>query len=330
MKILVTGSTGFVGSHLCDLLVGEGHQVYSLARNKKKFDLFKVAGTCIEGDLENLSWIDNLPAGLDSVVHVAGLVHTFKKEEFFKVNEQGTRNLLTTLKGRYKKLKLVLISSLAGAGPNLNNDSLDEDSTPCPVSDYGRSKLAAEKVLESLEGIEEWEKVVIRPPIVIGPRDPGFLEIYKMVKGGYFLTVGSPVQKQYSFVGVFDLVKTISVSLNYEHDNKTTHKYYSCHDRVVTLLDLVDSIKKAFSKKKLIQIRLPKFILPAYAGILSLANRVTPLRTKVSPDKINELFPDRWVCSNKKSKDILKMQYQWDLDRIVVETYKDYQSRGWI
>ena len=64
MKVLVTGSTGFLGSHLCELLIKEGHEVYAQARNEKKFQQFKIQGHFIQGDLETEKtnrWVSKLP-----------------------------------------------------------------------------------------------------------------------------------------------------------------------------------------------------------------------------------------------------------------------------
>ena len=76
MKILVTGSTGFVGSHLCQLLDKSGHEVYALVRNPSKAKEFNIPGHHIKGDLSSFDWVATLPDDLDAVVHTAGIVHS--------------------------------------------------------------------------------------------------------------------------------------------------------------------------------------------------------------------------------------------------------------
>ncbi len=143
MKVLVTGSTGFVGTHLCERLHSEGHEVYALVRNEKKAKAFNVPGTLILGTLEhdqNHSWVEKLPDDLDAVIHTAGIVHHFDKEIFEKVNTKATSQLLDDLIGRYSKLKLVFISSLAACGPSYDKKEITEERALTPPSLYGNSK----------------------------------------------------------------------------------------------------------------------------------------------------------------------------------------------
>ena len=81
-KVLVTGASGFVGSHLCETLSKQGYEVYGLIRNPKSQDY---SFTVIKGDLSLKSiqsWINELPEDLDTAIHTAGVVHSFSKEVF--------------------------------------------------------------------------------------------------------------------------------------------------------------------------------------------------------------------------------------------------------
>ena len=152
MKILVTGSTGFLGSHLCELLKQSGHEVYAQARNEKKFQQFKVQGRFVKGDLETEKanhWVSKLPEDLDTVIHAAGIVHSFKEGAFYKINTEGTKQLIEDLKIKYPKLHFIFLSSLSAAGPSLQSP-VNEKTIEEPVSHYGRSKLLAEKTISIL------------------------------------------------------------------------------------------------------------------------------------------------------------------------------------
>ena len=103
MKILITGANGFVGSHLCEKLLSEGHSVYALVRSLKKFTIQPHSQLkLIQGDLDQdkLFWIDTLPTDLDTVIHTAGIVHSYSTDEFYRVNSIGTENLVNNLKNK--------------------------------------------------------------------------------------------------------------------------------------------------------------------------------------------------------------------------------------
>ena len=104
MKILITGATGFVGSHLNERLRSEGHETFLLVRNEKKAKEFNLEGNFISGSLsadKELQWLSHLPEDLDSVVHVAGIVHSPKNEDFVNINTLGTKNLFKQLHDKY-------------------------------------------------------------------------------------------------------------------------------------------------------------------------------------------------------------------------------------
>src|SRR5512143_2620633 len=144
MRVLVTGGTGFLGSHLVEsLLEDPGCEVFALARDPSKPRWLEgIDGVrFLAGDLRNLP---GLPAGLDCVYHLAGLTKTLKPSEYYSVNRDGTANLLRALEGQRKPLRFVHLSSLAAAGPSSPGRGIREDDPPHPVSPYGESKLAAE------------------------------------------------------------------------------------------------------------------------------------------------------------------------------------------
>lgn len=342
MKVLVTGTTGLVGSHLCDQLVKEKHQIIALARSEKKFQEFEVRGTLIKGDLAtgtNSStnrWIHELPDDLDVVIHCAGLVHSFDQKMFFDVNYKATEILIEDLSKRYKKLIFVLISSLAAVGPSVEFDGVHEDSEPNPISSYGHSKQLAELVLNNIAPTS-WKKFIVRPPMVIGPKDQGVLDIFKMVKLGTILHAGrKSKEKKYSFVCVYDLVKGISEILDVIRHNATLitnnpEILHIAHPRSITYGELLEEIKITMRKKVLLHIYLPIWGLRIFAALISFIHRIIPvIDFRLTPDKIYEIIPDGWLAGTHKSQTILNLEYEWDLKKTVRETFLDYKTRKWL
>lgn len=331
MKVLVTGATGFVGSHLCDLLEASGHEVYSLVRSPKKAKEFNTPGIHISGSLnsenEN-SWIKELPEDLDAVVHTAGIVHSMNVSNFYKINSECTKRLILDLKSRFKTLKFTLISSLAASGPSSKEQSINELSKEVPVSEYGKSKLLAESYLKDLSP-EAWTLNIIRPPMVIGPRDSAVLDVFKMINSRFIVTAGlDGLNNKYSFICVHDLVECIFKTL--ERKNIACEIYFGSFPDEITLNDLYEELKSSMSKGFVFNLKVPSPLIRLIGKFVGTLSKFINIDIRLTPDKVNELLPSAWVCDSKKSEIELSMNYKWDLKSTISETLKDYKSRGWI
>lgn len=177
MKILITGSSGFIGSYLSSRLLRNGYKVTGLDnRAPAKKDILS---EFILGDILSLEDIERAARGVDAIVHLAAKHHDFgiSKDEFFNVNVKGIDNILkcATVAGIKK---FIFYSSVAVYGAVKTFGT--ENTLTAPASDYGNSKLAAEQVLR------EWvsqdparEAVIIRPVVVFGPGN--FANMYNLV-----------------------------------------------------------------------------------------------------------------------------------------------------
>jgi nucleoside-diphosphate-sugar epimerase len=333
LKIFVTGATGFVGSHLCHHLSKAGHIVYGLARSNSKFNKMNINANCVEGSLskdKNLTFISQLPNDLDAVFHTAGVVSSYDLNEFYDINYHATENLIKNLKDKYKELNFILISSMAAAGPQA---TLESD-VPNPVSHYGKSKLLAEKALLTLSP-RRWQKTVVRPPMIIGPGDTAVLDLFKMVKKKLILVAGlDGLNNQYSFICVFDLIqllqRTLDKTLASNEESQTMKIYFSSHPDIIMMEELLNKIQEKLGIKKMRYIKLPIFIIRLVSYILKTFSFLMKEKLPLTPDKVSELAPSKWVCSGKLSEDELSLEYKWDLDKTITSTLADYQSRGWI
>lgn len=321
MKILVTGATGFVGSHLCDLLERSGHEVFALVRNPNKAKEFGVPGNHIKGDLQSFDWVKDLPSDLTAVIHTAGIVHSFHEEEFFEVNAEATKHLISAL-NHYAKLKFLLVSSQSAGGPATPDRPANELSNGA-VSAYGRSKLVAEDYANAKKS--QWQVTIVRPPMVIGPRDPAMLDVFKMVKSGIILSPGAhPSTKTYSYVCAFDLVEFFLHTLV----NDLTGTYYCAYPTPLTLGEIIDESKKEL-KKKAMTIVLPPGLLTVAARSAQFLGERGIIKARLTGDKLSEMLPPAWVCDSKRSLDS-GFKYEWPLARTVKVTLQDYKKRGWL
>ncbi|OFZ23472.1 MAG: hypothetical protein A2202_09205 [Bdellovibrionales bacterium RIFOXYA1_FULL_36_14] len=332
MKILITGATGFVGSHLIDQFVSDGHEVYALFRSNAKFNEFSIKGIPVKGDFSNFEWFNQLPTNLEAVIHTAGLVHASDTHDFYKVNVDATTHLIHQLKAKYPHLIFGLISSQAASGPCLDVVSKDEKDQDLPVSHYGKSKLLAENKLKDLSPLT-WKTFIVRPPMVIGPRDPAMLSVFKIVNTGLIPVVGNPDQKYYSFVSIFDLVKGITAA-TYHIDKSNGQIFYIAYPKPIIYRDLITSIKEVMGTKnptRLFFIRIPSLILVLIAYLLQIVKYFFPrFDPRITPDKTKEITPNQWVVTSKKSIELLQINYSFDLHTVIKLTYEDYKGRSWL
>lgn len=333
-KILVTGANGFVGYHLINkLLADPNNEIVASGRNLEILQSLYTASaeriSFIKLDLVNTSLCE-LPSDLDVVIHTAGLVHSYHENDFYLHNTEGTKNLIVLLKKKYSQLKInfILISSLAAAG------SSDDMSAPkstldknYPVSDYGRSKNLAEMTLLEMAPLT-WITTIIRPPMVIGPKDQAVLDIFKMVKSKVVLLPGlDSLSKSYSFVCVHDLVNTIIGAIQ----NDKSYTLYSTFPTQITFKGLIELIASKMNIKYFIYLPIPLFIIRPIALLLKILFKLgIKHQLRLTPDKIFELEQKNFTCQILESDINGKQEFHYNIERTIDITLQDYQNRGWV
>jgi len=254
-------------------------------------------------------------------------VHSYDNTEFDRINHLSTNVLVEALRAKFPQdFKFVFISSLAATGPSLPEEAKNEMHPDLPVSAYGKSKKDAEFYLKK-HAPSSWIVSIIRPPMVIGPRDTAVLDIFKMVKGGFILLPGiDSRKKRYSFVCVYDLVETI-----YQVSQSThSHFLYSAHPQVVSFEEIIAEIKKQMHKKWHVFLPIPLLLIRMLAHLLYFLWRIFPHSVRLTPDKIFELEAAGWVCDADLSRHQLQQIYNYDFTSTVNITLSDYRSRKWL
>ncbi len=189
-KVLVTGANGFIGSHLCEAFLREGYDVRGLVRQSS--DLKYIRSLNIElvyGDLSDTESLKKAVFATDIVINNAGLTKTLNNKEFTRANVDGVRNILEAIVAVNPGIrKFIQISSQAAAGPSPGHFPINEDTTPHPLTAYGKSKLEGEKAAFSFT--EKLPVTILRPSAVYGPRDVDMFAFFKTVKMGFKPTFG--------------------------------------------------------------------------------------------------------------------------------------------
>lgn len=337
--IFITGATGFVGNHLAENLINAGHDVYILVRSVHKLNDFPLPGAkIISGDLNEHrhTWIKELPEKLDVVYHCAGLVHSMRRKHFFRHNTKASLQLFKDLREKYSpdqyldsKLHFIFLSSLAATGPSLQGRFVNEESKNLPVSLYGKSKNDAEKLLVQ-NCPNHFQITIVRPPMIIGPRDSAVLDIFKMVAQSLIVTPGlNGLRKEYSFVCIFDLITALTKLLNYQTE-KNYDIFFFCYPKKVTFKEIIQTIKVAMGKKIIFYLLIPMPIVRLMARILKIIWGIYRHPLRLTPDKVRELTPTSWCAESEKSVRLLDMKYKFNLKDTIEITLKDYKSRGWL
>jgi nucleoside-diphosphate-sugar epimerase len=322
MKALVTGSTGFVGGHLVEALRARGDDVTALVRSPRKAERFIGTGIAtMEGDLHDPEVLENAAAGKDVIFHVAGVVAARDEGEFLRVNRDGTSNLVRAAE-RSGKPRMVLVSSLAAAGPSEPDRPLRGGEPDRPLTAYGRSKLAGERVVR--EGALPW--CILRPPAVYGPSDTEFLRVFQAARRGIAPVFGAGDQVL-SFVYGPDLAEAlVAVALTEGTEGKT---YYPCHPERVTTRGFALAVGKAVGKAPRV-IRIPERLARGLLAVTGAAARLAGKATVLNSDKANEFFAPAWIADPAPLTEDTGWSARHDVAAGLAATADWYRGVGWL
>ena len=322
MRALVTGATGFVGSHLAEALRRGGHQVTVLARSAAKAESLKALGMrVVMGDLHDTAALTRATEGQDVVFHVAGVIAARNEAEFLRANRDGTANVLEA-SGQAGRPRIVLVSSMAAAGPSSPGKPHVGNEPARPVTAYGRSKLAAEEVVTA--SALPW--TIIRPPTVYGPRDQEVLKVFRIARWGVAPVFGDGSQELSAIHGG-DLADSLIATAT--ADATIGKTYYPCHPEVVTSAGLVRAIAAAMGRRVAV-VGVPRPVGRALLMLTETGARCTGQATILTADKANEFFQSAWTGDPTPLLRDSGWRAAHDLTSGLTETYHWYRSAGWL
>jgi nucleoside-diphosphate-sugar epimerase len=322
MKALVTGATGFVGSHLVEALRFAGAEVTVLARSPEKAAGLAVQGIrVVSGDLHGQAGLEQAVRDQDVIYHVAGVVAARGEAEFLAANRDGTKNVLAAAE-QGGKPRFVLVSSLAAGGPAARGAPLSGSEPPRPVTAYGRSKLAAERLVQA--STLPWS--IVRPPIVYGPRDKEVLKLFRMARFGVAPVFGDGAQ-ELSAVHAADLAAALmAVAKGSATIGRT---YNACHPEVFTSAEFGRAIGAAMGRS-VGTLRIPAVLGRALLSMTETSARLTGQTTILTTDKANEFFQPAWTGDPTPLTRDCEWCARYDLRSGLADTYQWYRKAGWL
>lgn len=324
-KALVTGASGFVGSHLTEALLRNGMKVCALVRDPERLRWLKnIPDVELRyGSLENPVSLEQAVEGVDLVFHSAGLVKAGDEAAYFHVNAEGTENLLQAVEKKAPKLeRFIYISSQAAAGPGRLDAAVLEDEHPHPLTPYGRSKLEGEKRV--LERADRMPVTLIRPTAVYGPRDSEIFIYFQMAAKG-FIPIPGFGERKLSLVFIDDLVDGI-VRAAATADAKG--KTYFIKSGDYGWPELARALKEAVGRG--LPIRVPAWCMQLGGRASEFVANHTGKAVAFNRHKALELVQRAWLCSGERAERELGYLPQWPLQKGMAVTAKWYYDAEWL
>ena len=337
-RILVTGATGFIGSFIVEEALNKGMEVWAAVRKTSSLEYLR--DSHIHRIELNLSSEDDLKKQLkdhpfDYVVHAAGVTKCIHQEDFYRINTEGTKNLVNAIRTLKMPLKrFVYLSSLSIFGPIREQQpyqEITEADTPQPNTAYGKSKLLAEQFLdginESLKADEEpFPSVILRPTGVYGPREKDYFLMAKSIKGHSDFSVGYK-QQDITFVYVQDVVQAVFLAIDY---GKTGRKYFLSDGQVYQSSTFSNLIHQALGRPWWIRIKAPIWILRIVTFFGEHIGRMTGKITALNNDKYHILKQRNWRCDIQPAIDELGYHPEYPLELGVPLTIRWYKENKWL
>jgi len=327
-KVLVTGSTGFIGSRMVEALVREGASVRILLR-PESISAFTAGGIEVcragYGDPEAL---ERAVEGVGKIIHLAGVTKAVDEEGFFAGNVMPVENLLQAVARSNPSLeRFLLVSSLAAAGPASSlSPGVRESDRPEPVSAYGISKLLGEEAAMRHAG--NVPLTIVRPPAVYGPGDRDVLEVFRMMQKGFLVSGGSAKRQRFSMIHVDDLVEGMLTALRSAAAVGQT--YFLAHPCPYGWDDVVEAARPVLGFGRLLRIGLPAPLVFGLGTLLEATAGFTGRTPLINRDKANELTQDYWVCSAEKAAREIGFTAATPLDKGIAVTLQWYKEKGWL
>jgi nucleoside-diphosphate-sugar epimerase len=327
MAILVTGGSGFLGSHVAEQLAAQGEAVRALVRRSSNTSFLETLPgvELVYGAVDDRPSLDDAVAGVTAVIHSAGLVKARSPEGFDRVNVDGTRNLLDAIRKRGNSIdRFVHVSSLAAVGPSSGNVPVDPEQEK-PVTHYGRSKARAEHVVR--EAAADLPVTIIRPPMIYGPRDREALAFFKSVSQRvlpYLGDGGNTMSVIYGADAANACIRAISA------DVPSGARYFVDDGKVYVWREMLAEIERAMDKRALLRFGLPLGFMRIVATGSELWGKLSGKAVMLTRDKLNELAAPHWICESTDTKQDLDWQPKVDWSEGVRLTLRWYRDAHWL
>ena len=324
--VVVTGATGFIGSHLIDYLVGQGCTIHALVRETSDQRWLNKSGQVKIHvvDLAQSSSISCLEKA-DYLFHCAGLTKAKTRDDYFCGNVYSCEVLYERCVAIGSNLKAIVhLSSLAAAGPSTQGEAVQEKNPCKPVTYYGESKLAGEKI--ALKYASSLPIVIIRPPVVYGPREKNFFVYLKALSQGWNIKIGT-TRRELSLIYIADVVRAmVQAVVFYPQKEKI---YYVTDGEHYLWSDISNSAMKILNvrAKKLV---IPEVLLPLFSYFFEALAWFGSKPPLFDRQRMIDICQTSWIASPKSFFESHKFQPKYNLVKGLKETIDWGKKNNWL
>ena len=323
---VITGANGFVGSHLVDLLLEKKYKVRCLVR--KTSNMRWLEGKDIEvidTGLLDKEGLRKVFKDASYIFHVAGVVKSKKSEGYFKGNVDTTRILLeTALEFKDSIKRILIVSSLTATGPSLNGSPVNEETECRPITTYGRSKLAEEKLAQTY--MDKLPITICRAPAVYGERDTEILIFFKTFNKGLMTTIGFN-KKEISLIHVIDLVNGFYLAA--VNDKSKNQIYFISSEKYYTWEEIGKVTSKVIGKTP-VKIKVPHSIVFSIASVAQFFAAFSPNPATLNIEKAKDITQTLWTCDTSKAVNHLNYHQKISIEEGIKRTVDWYKKMKWI
>ena len=348
MTILVTGASGFIGSFIVEEALKRGFETWAGVRGTSSRKYLKDERIHFaQLDMQNPKKLREQlliykaemgGKGWDFVIHAAGATKCLHREDFFRTNTEGTKNLIDALREtEMVPRRFVFLSSLSIFGairekpvrkPTADNPWVYSpillSDEPKPNTAYGESKLAAEQYLKEQA---DFPYTILRPTGVYGPRERDYFLMAQSIKQHINIAAGLTPQ-EITFVYVMDVVQAVLKSM--EAPEAEGKAYFLSDGQVYNSRRYSDLVQQHLGGPWVLHLKLPLCLLRAVCWISGKISRMTGKMNALNDDKYHILSQRNWQCEIAPAIRDFGYAPEWSLEKGVEASIRWYREEGWL
>ncbi|MHB8969505.1 MAG: NAD-dependent epimerase/dehydratase family protein [Pirellulaceae bacterium] len=335
--VLVTGASGFIGGHLTRWLVEQGQQVRCLVRKTSNLEALRsLPVEFVEAPLRDPDALVSAVRDVDYVFHLAAMTAAFRRSTLMEVNGQGAASVAQACAAQPRPPVLVLVSSVAAAGPSLRGHIKTEYEPANPISNYGRSKRAGE--LAAAEFADRVPLTIVRPGIVFGAGGIEILPMFRSISRLRVHAVAGLRSPPLSVIHVSELVELLGRAATEGQrvartaDRETTRRgyYFACRPEYPDYFAFGRLLNQAVGNRHTSYLHFPESLAYLLGGVGECIGRVRGKPHGLNIDKIREALAESWACSCAAAQRDLGYAPRQPLLEQLRQTADWYREHGWL